>query len=94
MAITKTTIPATTSEKFAKNSFAETFRKNIDLSKSSLKKIKNQSPSSSSRYLTSKGLSKKDKIVSINNKKSPKLGENVKKLKSPKKFNSPKAKKL
>ena len=71
MAVTKTTIPTSTGEKFGKNSFAETFRKKIDLTKSSLKKIKNQSPSSSSRYLVPKGISqKKDKIISSTNKKT------------------------
>lgn len=72
-AATKTTIPTSTGEKFTKNSFAETFRKNIDLTKSSIKKIKSSSPSSSSRYLTAKGVStKKDKIISTTNERTPK----------------------
>ena len=92
MTATKSTLPNTTTDKFIKSNFAETFRKTIDLTKSSLKKMKKQSISSSSRYLNSnsKGsYSKKDKTTPKKHIKT----ENGRSVKSPKKLTSPKTKK-
>lgn len=56
-------MPGSTGGPFKKSSFAETFKEKIQLDKSKIRKLNNLSNSNSSRYLSSKYLSKEDKSL-------------------------------